>query len=43
MEERVDPERVINDAQAAGLRLRSRETFLRYQYLLVFENAIPHP
>ncbi len=43
MEERVDPERVINDAQAAGLRLRSRETFLRYQYLLVFENAIPPP
>jgi ubiquinone/menaquinone biosynthesis C-methylase UbiE len=38
MEERVDPERVIRDAQAAGLVLRSRETFLKYQYMLVFEN-----
>ena len=37
MEERVDPEVVIRDAQAAGLVLRSRETFLKYQYMLVFE------
>lgn len=37
MEERVDPEKVIRDAQAAGLVLRSRETFLKYQYMLVFE------
>src|SRR4051794_24075234 len=37
MEERVDPEAVIRDAQAAGLKLRSRETFLKYQYMLVFE------
>lgn len=37
MEERVDPERVVRDAQAAGLALRSRETFLKYQYMLVFE------
>ncbi len=37
MEERVDPERVVRDAQAAGLVLRSRETFLKYQYMLVFE------
>ena len=36
MNERVDPERVIRDAEAAGLRLVSRETFLRYQYMLVF-------
>ena len=36
MEERVDPERVIRDAEAAGLRLVSRENFLRYQYMLVF-------
>ncbi len=36
VEERVDPERVIRDAQAAGLRLHSRPNFLRYQYLLVF-------
>jgi ubiquinone/menaquinone biosynthesis C-methylase UbiE len=43
MEERVDPERVISDAQAAGLSLRSRETFLKYQYMLVFERRIPHP
>jgi ubiquinone/menaquinone biosynthesis C-methylase UbiE len=37
IEERVDPEAVIRDAQAAGLVLRSRETFLKYQYMLVFE------
>jgi ubiquinone/menaquinone biosynthesis C-methylase UbiE len=36
MEERADPERVIRDAQAAGLRLQSRGNFLRYQYLLEF-------
>ena len=39
MEERVDAERVISDAEAAGLRLRSRETFLKYQYLLIFERG----
>jgi ubiquinone/menaquinone biosynthesis C-methylase UbiE len=37
MEDRVDAEKVIRDAQAAGLVLRSRETFLKYQYMLVFE------
>lgn len=36
MEERVEPERVIRDAEAAGLVLRSRGDFLRYQYLLEF-------
>jgi len=36
MDERVDPEHVIRGAEAAGLRLVSRETFLRYQYMLVF-------
>jgi ubiquinone/menaquinone biosynthesis C-methylase UbiE len=36
LEERVDPEKVISDAHAAGLELRRRENFLRYQYLLVF-------
>jgi predicted methyltransferase len=36
MEERVDPEKVIADAHAAGLELRKRENFLRYQYLLIF-------
>jgi len=33
---RVAPETVIRDAAAAGLRLVSHHTFLRYQYLLVF-------
>lgn len=36
MEERVDPERVIRDATAAGLRLNARPDFLPYQYMLVF-------
>lgn len=36
MDERVDPERVIRDAEAADLALESRENFLRYQYMLVF-------
>ena len=36
MEDRVDPERVIREAQAAGLRLIAQHNFLRYQYLLVF-------
>jgi ubiquinone/menaquinone biosynthesis C-methylase UbiE len=36
MEERVEPDRMISDADAAGLRLVSKETFLRYQYMLIF-------
>jgi ubiquinone/menaquinone biosynthesis C-methylase UbiE len=36
MEERVDPEKVILDAKAAGLRLESRGDFIRYMYLLMF-------
>ncbi len=36
MEERVDPEKVIADANAAGLRLESRGNFIRYMYLLMF-------
>jgi ubiquinone/menaquinone biosynthesis C-methylase UbiE len=36
MDERVDPEQVVRDATAAGLELRKRENFLRYQYLLTF-------
>lgn len=36
MDERMDPERIVRDAEAAGLQLLSRETFLRYQYMLVF-------
>jgi ubiquinone/menaquinone biosynthesis C-methylase UbiE len=35
MDVRIDPEKVIADAQAAGLELRKRES-LRYQYLLTF-------
>jgi ubiquinone/menaquinone biosynthesis C-methylase UbiE len=34
--ERIDPDVVIRDATAAGLKLRTRAGFLRYQYLLVF-------
>ena len=41
MDERVDPQRVIKDAEEAGLRLTSQERFLRYQYMLVFEKADP--
>jgi predicted methyltransferase len=36
LDERVDRDVVIRDAAAAGLKLRSTETFLRYQYLLIF-------
>jgi ubiquinone/menaquinone biosynthesis C-methylase UbiE len=36
MDERVDPETVIADAKAAGLELKRRDNFLRYQYLLTF-------
>jgi ubiquinone/menaquinone biosynthesis C-methylase UbiE len=35
-EERVSPEIVMRDAAAAGLRLLSQETFLEYQYFLIF-------
>lgn len=34
--ERLDPETIKRDAAQAGLTLRREETFLRYQYLLVF-------
>jgi ubiquinone/menaquinone biosynthesis C-methylase UbiE len=36
LEERVDPEQVVRDAESAGLRLVHRETFLPYQFMLVF-------
>ena len=36
LEERVDAEKVMADAKAAGLELRKREYFLRYQYMLIF-------
>jgi ubiquinone/menaquinone biosynthesis C-methylase UbiE len=37
MDERLEPEVIIREAARAGLRLHSHETFLRYQYLLVFK------
>jgi ubiquinone/menaquinone biosynthesis C-methylase UbiE len=43
IEERVSPETVITDAEHAGLRLRSHATFMPYQFLLIFERAIPPP
>jgi ubiquinone/menaquinone biosynthesis C-methylase UbiE len=38
-DDRVDPEQVIADARAAGLELRRRDDFLRYQYMLTFGRA----
>jgi ubiquinone/menaquinone biosynthesis C-methylase UbiE len=35
LNQRVDPQQVIRDAEAAGLRVISREDFLRYQYMLI--------
>jgi ubiquinone/menaquinone biosynthesis C-methylase UbiE len=35
-ENRTAPETIVRDADAAGLRLVKHETFLRYQYLLIF-------
>lgn len=35
-EARMDPDVIIRHAAEAGLKLRSHETFLKYQYLLVF-------
>ena len=37
LNERLDPRNVIRDVTAAGFTFRSQETFLRYQYMLVFE------
>jgi ubiquinone/menaquinone biosynthesis C-methylase UbiE len=36
LEERVSPDVVKAHAAAAGLKLRSHETFLRYEYFLIF-------
>lgn len=38
-EDRVHPETIVRDARAAGLALVATETFLPYQYLLVFTHA----
>jgi ubiquinone/menaquinone biosynthesis C-methylase UbiE len=43
MEERVDPSRVVGEAQQAGLRLTSNERFPRYLFMLVFEKAAAAP
>lgn len=39
LQDRIDPDNVIQDARAAGLVLDKRETFLRYQYFLIFGPA----
>ena len=36
LDERVDPDVIRRDAEKAGLVLQRHETFLRYQYLLIF-------
>jgi SAM-dependent methyltransferase len=36
LEERVDPAQIEADANAAGLRLLRRESFLPYQFFLIF-------
>ena len=41
LEERVEPQDIISDAQRAGLRLLSREEFLTYQFMLVFTPSAP--
>jgi ubiquinone/menaquinone biosynthesis C-methylase UbiE len=35
LEDRVEPDAIVRDATAAGLRLLKRETFLPYQFLLI--------
>jgi predicted methyltransferase len=35
LEQRVDPDTIVRDAQTAGLRLLAREAFLPYQFFLV--------
>ncbi len=36
LEDRVDPETIVRDANAAGLRLLKREDFLLFQFYLIF-------
>jgi SAM-dependent methyltransferase len=36
LEDRVDPDEIVRDAESAGLRLVRHETFLPYQFMLVF-------
>jgi SAM-dependent methyltransferase len=37
----MEEARVVRDAEASGLRLARRETFLPFQYFLIFEHARP--
>lgn len=39
LDERVNPDAVVADAARAGLRMVSSETFLQYQYFLVFAKS----
>jgi hypothetical protein len=41
LEDRVDPDQVVRDAEAAGLRLVRSEAFLPYQFMLVFSRPQP--
>lgn len=36
LEDRVDPDTIVRDANAAGLRLLKRENFLLFQFFLIF-------
>ncbi len=36
LEDRVDPETIVRDANEAGLRLLTRENFLQFQFFLIF-------
>jgi len=36
LDERLDPDLIVRDAEAAGLKLARRETFLPYQFFLIF-------
>ena len=36
LEDRVDPDTIVRDAGAAGLRLLKRENFLQFQFYLIF-------
>jgi len=36
LEERADPELIVRDADRAGLKLARRETFLPYEFFLIF-------
>jgi hypothetical protein len=39
LDERINPELIREDAREAGLLFRREETFLRYQYLLIFAKS----